>query len=148
MRQARLAFAGIGLIILAQLVWLPPISRYALTYYNPLLGGAPAAQQALLIGWGEGLESAGDFLNQLPNAADLASATLYSEPFRPNFRGRSLPLSRYEEADFLVHYVNMDQRDLLPTELETYVDSSSPVATVDLVGVRFAAVYALPRPEF
>ena len=40
---------------------------YYLTYFNPLSGGNRSAPQVLLVGWGEGLEKAADWLNQQPD---------------------------------------------------------------------------------
>jgi 4-amino-4-deoxy-L-arabinose transferase-like glycosyltransferase len=44
---------------------------YYLTYYNPVAGGSQRAPQAMLIGWGEGLDQAGRYLSQKPNSRRL-----------------------------------------------------------------------------
>ncbi|MBM3190690.1 MAG: hypothetical protein FJZ90_18475, partial [Chloroflexi bacterium] len=56
-------------LVLAQVMVLPH-APYYLTYYSSLLGGADAAVQTILVGWGEGLDEAARYLNALPDAAD------------------------------------------------------------------------------
>ncbi|MEP7190137.1 MAG: glycosyltransferase family 39 protein, partial [Roseiflexaceae bacterium] len=59
-----------GLLALLLALEIIPLARYHpyyLSYYNPLLGGGAAAQQALLIGWGEGMDQAGAYLSSRPD---------------------------------------------------------------------------------
>ena len=50
-----------------QLATLAYYHPYYLSYYNPLLGGGAAAQHALLIGWGEGMDQVGAYLSTRPD---------------------------------------------------------------------------------
>src|SRR5207248_348046 len=53
-----------GAFLLPLLVYpLATSLPYALTWYNPLAGGGPAAQAALMVGWGEGLDQVARYLN-------------------------------------------------------------------------------------
>ena len=45
---------------------------YYFTYYNPLAGGSMTAPEVLLVGWGEGLDTAAGWLKQQPDAAHRA----------------------------------------------------------------------------
>lgn len=147
-RRRNPADAAALLLLVVQVAWLPPLNPYPLTYYNPLLGGLPVARNVLLVGWGEGLEEAASRLNGLPGAEMAVAATLYSEALRANFRGTSLPLARYAEADYLVDYVNMEQRRLLPPALNAYVATVEPLASISIGEVPFAQIYQLPHIEF
>jgi hypothetical protein len=40
---------------------------YYLSYYNPLMGGPRKAPQVMQIGWGEGLDQAGRYLDRNPS---------------------------------------------------------------------------------
>lgn len=139
---------GGALLVAIQFAWLPPLRQYPLTYFNPMLGGLPAARRVLLVGWGEGLEEAANALNRLPAADTAVAATLYAEALRATFDGTSLPLARAAEADYLVDYINMEQRRLIPAEFSAYIASVEPLAVVSNDGVTLAAVYRLPRIEF
>ena len=139
---------AVGALLAAQLVWLPPVATYALSYYNPLLGGPSAARGAMPVGWGEGLERAAAFLNDRAGGDEVVTTTLYSEPLRANLDGISLPLGRFAEADVLVHYVNMEQRQLLPPELQRHVEATLPLWSYELDGVSLVRIYPLPPTEF
>jgi hypothetical protein len=147
-RKRGLALAGLGVAIGGQLLWLPPLAPYALAYYNPLTGGAPAARQAIPVGWGEGLERAAAALNARAGPLRPVAATLYSEPLQANLEGASLPLRRYAEAEVLVDYVNMDQRRLLPAELTAFQAATSPAWQFELDGVWLVRIFDLPRSTF
>jgi hypothetical protein len=45
---------------------------YFFHYYNPLVGGLDGAEDVMMIGWGEGFDQVGDWLNAQPNAEQLA----------------------------------------------------------------------------
>ena len=57
--------------------WSCPLAStypYPLAFYNPLLGGGPAAQRTVMIGNGEGLDQAARWLADQPDAANLRVA--------------------------------------------------------------------------
>ncbi|NJN65682.1 MAG: phospholipid carrier-dependent glycosyltransferase [Chloroflexaceae bacterium] len=54
-----LLFLSMSLLATITTAWYHP---YELAYYNPLVGGGSVAMQTILVGWGEGLEQAGDYL--------------------------------------------------------------------------------------
>jgi 4-amino-4-deoxy-L-arabinose transferase-like glycosyltransferase len=147
-RRRTLVGAAVGLLLLAQVVWLPPLAPYALAYYNPLAGGPTTAYQVIPVGWGEGLEQAAAALNARSEGDRPVVATLYSEPLRANLSGISLPLRRYAEAEVLVDYVNMEQRRLLPPALRAVTAATVPIWQLDLDGVTMVRIFDLPRSEF
>jgi 4-amino-4-deoxy-L-arabinose transferase-like glycosyltransferase len=94
-RRAQYILAGIALlaILLPSLVTYP----YYFTYLNPLVGGGYTAPQLINIGWGEGLDQAADYLNQLPGISNKTVAAWYSAQFAPFFNRR--PLQRSASPD-------------------------------------------------
>ena len=62
----RIAFVLVALLAFSLQVWpLVQAGRYPLAAYNPLVGGVRAAEHAIPIGWGDGLDVAGDDIRQL-----------------------------------------------------------------------------------
>jgi hypothetical protein len=75
-------------IIVAQALFALPTFPYYLTYYNPIMGGAARAPQVMMIGWGEGADEAGRYLDAKPNASELRVASGYTNgPLSYFFRG-------------------------------------------------------------
>ena len=140
------AAALIALACAAQAGALLSVQPYALAYYNPLLGGGPAAQRALLVGWGEGLDQVAAYLNAQPDAARARIAIYYPQVL--NFQGLVRgSVQRYGDpwrADYVVDYVSAAQRGQTPSE----VVGLEPRHTVQIGGIEYARVYQLapPRP--
>jgi hypothetical protein len=125
-----------------------------LTAYNPLLGGTPTATRTILVGWGEGLAETAHFLNDRPESASEGTAAWYGHSvFGPFYRGRRYDLlyevpsarSLYaNDVDFVVTYINQEQRQLLDTSIQQLLDQ--PIKTETWQGVPLAKVYAWPKP--
>ncbi len=119
---------------------------YPIAYYNPLLGGARAAQDVLLMGWGEGYDLAAEYLNGLPDAENSEAASKGVANFGPLFVGRfrSAPAFRPGRTDFVVLYKSQVQRRQEPLDqLEIYHDSPErqPIFTGSINGVEMVWVY-------
>jgi hypothetical protein len=119
-------------------VWITPWSQ---AYFNPLLGGSKAAEQAILVGWGEGLELAGERIRQREAPrCDATIAVMYSNitsafPCGTTTADASL-------ADYLVLYVNHRQR--LPGESLTNLRQRGQlVGVVAIRGIDYAEIYDL-----
>jgi len=134
------------IILILQTAFALPHHPYYLTYYNPLLGGPPKATQMLLVGWGEGLERAADYLNQHEEASQLKVATWYEQVFRPFFPGQTIPLEFYQPGtvDYVILYVNDLQRRLHPAVIDRYYGQIEPEYVVRLKGVDYALIYHAP----
>jgi len=140
----------VGVIALQAVVVLPHWPYY-FTYYNPVLGGGPAAVQTLMVGWGEGLDRAAAWLNDLPNAVDLRVVSWYSTTFEPFFKGQAIykleeeKISRSPKpglaADYVVLYVNQVQRELPSAGALQFFRASTPAFTVTLHGIDYAWIY-------
>ncbi|NWF61031.1 MAG: glycosyltransferase family 39 protein [Fischerella sp.] len=153
------SLAGRGYIVLflLQLVFLLPYHPYYLAYYNPLLGGGRVAQNIFMIGQGEGLEKAAQWLNQLPNVKETKVASWYSRYFSSYFHGQILPIDKrvpsgiqpWTQANRVVFYKNQLQRQLPEPKMLNYFAMQQPLYTVRLHDIDYVWVYPgpLPLPE-
>ncbi len=127
---------------------------YYFSYYNPLFGGATTAAQTMQVGWGEGLNEAATYLNNLPNSKSLKVVSWYSTTFEPYFHGQTIykideaKISRSPKpglaADYVIFYINQVQRRLPSEGGLAYFRQSPPVYTVTLNGLDYAWIYHAP----
>lgn len=139
------------LVVLAQAAFVLPHYPYYFTYYNPLMGGGPAAVRTMIVGWGEGLDQAARWLNTQPDAEDLDVVSWYSTTFEPFFHGHAIykieeeKISRTSKpglaADYVVLYVNQVQRELPSPGALQFLRAVSPAYTVTLRGIDYAWIY-------
>jgi hypothetical protein len=114
---------------------------HPLAAYNPLLGGAAGARQAILVGWGEGLEQVAAYLDRQPRADRLVATTTYWNVLRPLFRGTTAQPDEPAPLDYYVVYINMAQRDLVHPAVRRAIASRPPEFTAVVHGVEYAWVY-------
>lgn len=137
------------LLVAAQLGVGLPHFPYYLTYYNQLAGGGGAAQQALMTGWGEGLDAAARWINAQPNGKAARVVSWYNIGPLSYFLDSQAPTLDFwqgdfwTEADYAVVYVNQAQRDLPDAALLTYLQQYAPVHTVTFRGNALAWIYDL-----
>jgi 4-amino-4-deoxy-L-arabinose transferase-like glycosyltransferase len=117
-----------------QLLFTILAAPYYLTYYNPLLGGVKQAAMQVPVGWGEGLEQAATYLNNLPDAEFLTVSSWYSDMFHPYFVGQRASFSddgrAQLAADYVVFYINQIQRQKPYPGLVDYFQAKEPVFKV------------------
>jgi hypothetical protein len=149
-RPGWLAHAGAaGLILLVSLIWLRLAPHYG-AYFNPLLGGGPAAEGAFAFGQGEGLELAAQYLNRQEGAAASLAVTFYPSQFRYYFEGEATSLRRADWdktwlfADYIVLYISQVQRREPTADLVEFFLAQEPEYVARLGGVSFARVYRSP----
>jgi hypothetical protein len=140
----RLATVLVVVALAAQGVWLVVTQPYPIAAYNPLLGGTAVARQAIMVGWGEGLEQTAAYLNDLPNARRIVASTQYHHVLRLAFEGRTVRVPHPQSVDYYVVYVNMVQRSTVPIPVRQAMATSEPVYTATVNGVPFAWVYQGP----
>ncbi|MCL4300500.1 MAG: glycosyltransferase family 39 protein [Anaerolineae bacterium] len=163
--QGRYFFATGSNFLLAGLVGFQLISAilaapYYLTYYNPLLGGPERAAAQVPAGWGEGLEQAAGYLNNLPNAGSLTVSAWYSDIFAPYFVGQRASFAddgrAQLAADYVVFYINQLQREKPYPGLINYFRTHEPVFVVNIGptgrpseehGARWVEVYQAPAAQ-
>ncbi len=151
--------AGLPLLGALLLTGLQSVSVVAarpsyLDAYNALAGGARAASRVFIVGWGEGLAEAAAYLDQQPGAAGGHVASWYGQNvFGSFYRGQSYDLY-YDlrsaadlyahDVDYVVTYVNQDQRDLLDPSVRAHL--AGPLFTSQSSGVTLASVFGWPKP--
>ena len=148
------AGGALAVAAFAQSLLLWQAHPYPIAFYNPLLGGAAGAERAIMLGWGEGLEQSAAYLNAQPDAERLVASTHYHHVLRPMFRGTTVRTGEYLsergddaralQPDYFVLYVNMAQRDLVPTGVRRVMAAGPPVHTAFVHGVEYARVYRVP----
>jgi 4-amino-4-deoxy-L-arabinose transferase-like glycosyltransferase len=137
------ALAALGL---AQAALVVSVQPYPLSFFDPLLGGAPLARQAVVVGWGEGTDQVAAWLNSQPDADHLVASTLYNDLLNPVAHGSAVPLWEWQQADYFVDYVNMEQRQIGPALRRALAERGPPLETVWINGIVYARVYRIP-PE-
>jgi hypothetical protein len=139
---AYLVSAGFVLMLTANLAWYHP---YYLAYYNPLLGGSDQAPDTLLIGWGEGLELAHDYIAAQPDGCEKPVAVIYPIPSAfPCSDARSINSINSEtihEVNYVVLYINQLQRQIAPQSIAAVQEHAELVHTVVIHGVPYAYIY-------
>jgi 4-amino-4-deoxy-L-arabinose transferase-like glycosyltransferase len=130
---------------------------YYFTYYNPLAGGIKTAPQVLMFGWGEGLDEAGRYLSQKPEAESLQAASWYGYgSFSYFFPGQTIvipalpdvpqdALDRFLAADYLVIYSHQWQRNT-PASLLAAIKDWQPEHSIWLNGLEYARIYPTGQP--
>ncbi|MDX1522354.1 MAG: glycosyltransferase family 39 protein, partial [Anaerolineae bacterium] len=140
----RLLFYSV--LTLSALVILLPYVPYYFTYFNPLLGGSLTAPTWVKLGWGEGLDHVGRFLQRVDPGSRVGTA--YSSTVAPYFQGDLSGLDG-DRLDYVVLYAKQVQSGgspLLP-EVITYYRQTEPIYTVKLNGIRYADVYPGPAVQ-
>jgi 4-amino-4-deoxy-L-arabinose transferase-like glycosyltransferase len=163
--QGKRFFSPISNLLLAGLVVVQLVSAvlaapYYLTYYNPLLGGPERAVGQVPVGWGEGLEQAARYLNNLPNAQSLTVSAWYGDIFEPYFVGQRASFAddgrAQLAADYVVFYINQLQREKPYPGLIEYFRTHEPVFVVRMgltgrpsqeAGARWVEVYQAPAAQ-
>jgi 4-amino-4-deoxy-L-arabinose transferase-like glycosyltransferase len=150
-RSAWRAPAFLGAIAALQLASALPTFPYYLSYYNPLLGGSARASQTMMIGWGEGLDQAADYLNHQPDVQPGDAAAWYSVSFNLLTSAAAddipikLSLTQAEldallAKEYLVIYVHQWQRGTPQNLLDALADLE-PEHRVVINGIEYVRVY-------
>jgi hypothetical protein len=119
------------------------------------MGGNARAPQVMIIGWGEGLDQAARYLNQLPDAEDMRVMSYYPDgSFSYFFDGKTLALpDQWEDSgsdqlsgiDYAVLYAHQWQRQVPDANLLAYFDQLIPEHVVKIDGLEYAKIYNLAR---
>jgi 4-amino-4-deoxy-L-arabinose transferase-like glycosyltransferase len=147
------ALAGVVMLGAATSGWLAWNNYpYYLTYFNPMLGGTPAATRMITVGWGEGLDLAAAYLNQKPDAKNQKVQTWHKQSFAPYFAGTTLNFTKRREdvmsADYVVMYIDQEQRDLPDKKQLDFIRQNYVLEkTISLQGVDYARIYRSIRVE-
>jgi hypothetical protein len=157
LQSRRLLAAAVLGVVAVQLAVLLPSMPYYLTYFSPLVGGPVVAQRLLMVGNGELLDRAAEWLNEHGGADKVAGLSGYGPSFQPYFLGSVAyedarisasdpwPL---QDADYVVLYSSQIQRHV-PGHLADYFVPQQPLHTVRANGIDYARIYRGPavRPD-
>lgn len=149
--RGRQVAAAAGLLLAALLIVLPN-RPYYLNYYNPLIG---PADKVMMIGWGEGLDQAAQYLSRQPGIAGARVAAWYSVSFQWMYSHpvEDIPIaSQLSEAaladllsmDYLVIYVHQWQRGT-PQNLLDALAPLQPEHSVYISGQEYVRIYRLSK---
>ena len=125
---------------------------YFYNYYNPLLGGIERAKEVLVIGRGEGLDQAAEYLNTKPDVRKLKVFSWYNDgSFSYFFRGNSKPIDAFssletiKHADYVVLYFRQKQRQLPSPKFLAYFQNLTPEHVVTIDGIDYAWIYNMKQ---
>ncbi|NJP04400.1 MAG: phospholipid carrier-dependent glycosyltransferase [Chloroflexaceae bacterium] len=141
----QLMLTGVGTAVL--LLNLACYHPYAMAYYNPLLGGGSAAANVIPVGWGEGLDQAGAFLQQQFNGCDYPVATWFVPVLQPYSCTPVVPLDWASEpgrVDYAVLYIDQLQRNNRAEITHQLSATQPPLHRVVIHGIPYALIYQLP----
>jgi hypothetical protein len=138
------AIRAILLFILA----LPPLIAfpYYFPYFNPLLGGGLTAPRLVKIGWGEGLDQVGRWLDSQPDAPALRVGSYYASALAPFFSGKISDVTA-GGLDYVVLYRKQVQGGYPSPTILRYYEAAKPLQTVRLDGIEYAWVYPGPAVQ-
>ncbi len=134
----------ITLLIIAILgIHIFTYSPYSISYFNPLVGGGKVAQKAYVIGLGEGLDLAAEYLNKKSKSENLKVASWYSCSFKPFFKGKTYTEreAKRQDIDYIVLYINGIQRKLPAGLYEDYFLKKTPEKVIKIKNLEYAWIY-------
>ncbi len=118
---------------------------YYFTYYNPLAGGITSAEQAITLGWGEGMDlAAADLNDTAPPYPRVAS--WYQSTFAPYYRGEAISYAKEKgkvlAGERVIFYLNQKQRRFPDDAFFAYFERRSPpLKVISLHGVDYVWIY-------
>jgi hypothetical protein len=136
--RRRLVAVGVAAAALLTLhaVWIAP---WGLAYFDPLLGGGTTAERATLVGWGEGLEIAGEWIRQREAPSCDVKIGLKYYTLTSAFPCGTTT-NNLAAADYVALYVNQRQR-LEPNALRALRQRGTLVHTVTVRGMDYVEIY-------
>jgi 4-amino-4-deoxy-L-arabinose transferase-like glycosyltransferase len=141
----RLLKTPLTLVILVAMILIQALSAvtvhpYYLAYYNPIAFGGPShAADIMVIGWGEGMDQAAQYLNEKPNAENLTVAVQYIG-FEPFFKGRTVGMNSISTADYVVFYVCKVQRGF-DNDLWNQYKNAEPEKLIVINDITYCWIY-------
>lgn len=131
--------AAVGMAVHAVVV-----APWGLAYFNPLLGGSETAERAILVGWGEGLELAGERIAELEGpACDVDVVVNYTRLDSAFDCGRMT--NQVAGAEYFLLYVNHRQR-MTPEDLAALQARGRQLPPVRIRGIDYVQIYDLTAP--
>jgi 4-amino-4-deoxy-L-arabinose transferase-like glycosyltransferase len=138
----------VAVLVLIQAIGTLQHYPYYFTYMNPLLGGVDKGVEVVSVGWGEGLDQVGAYLETQPNPEDLSvmSVNAYG-PLSFYFSGTTIQMPEGEltpeflsNFDYVVIYILQWQYQYQKPLLDA-VEQLEPEHTITLNGLEYARIY-------
>jgi len=140
-RSAQYAIIGVLFLLLGLSALMT--HPYYLSYFNPLLGGSLTAPKLVKIGWGEGLDQAGNWVEDRPDAPALRVGSSYGSALAPFFSGKIRDV-RDGGLDYVIFYLKQSQGGYPSPSILRYFEAEQPLQTIELDGIEYARIYAGP----
>lgn len=146
----QIQLAGICALALYSLLWL---GDYSISSFNPLLGGLSTGSNTFLVGWGEGLEEAAEWLNQQPDITGVLVVSTSTRPLQPYLRPGAQSITPTdmelpEKAGYVVVYIRDIMRGPPEPPFDLYYERKTPNHVVSINGVEYVWIYQVaPRVE-
>lgn len=136
---AKLSIAGLVILQAGSLFSLHP---HYLSYVNPITQSFFGERR---LGWGEGLDLAADYINEMPGASELTVASYYPNEFANYFTGHAVPAHQHDHAnvDYVVVYRAMFERgeNAWETDVVNIYRPLSPVKIISISSTSMAWIY-------
>jgi len=123
------------------------LNPYQNAAYNWLAGGPATAKQAMVIGWGEGLDEAAERLSRVPGAEHLTVAVSRVTQFSDFFVGKTIRIEDSsldrpdgERADLVLFYISSVQVGKYDAVWERFKDRE-PFYTLTINRIPYVRVY-------
>lgn len=141
----RRVLVWVGLLLLLSAPALTTFPYY-LPYFNPLLGGALTAPHLVKIGWGEGLDKVGAWIEGQADASALRVGSFYASALSPFFSGNIAEVTS-GGLDYVVLYRKQAQGGYPSPTILRYFEGEQPLATVRLSGIDYAWIFPGPAMQ-
>lgn len=120
------------------------VAPLGMSYFNPLLGGSRTAEDALLMGLGEGLDEAFALVEEdAPDGCRATEVRVQGWLMTPELWACDDVTAEGDDADYVVLYITHNQR-AEAAELEELREGRELLGTVEVRGVTYAEVYGPP----
>ncbi|NJN66216.1 MAG: phospholipid carrier-dependent glycosyltransferase [Chloroflexaceae bacterium] len=139
------AGAALSVVVAACLTLLVYHPDY-LSYYNPLVGGSAHAPALVLVGAGEGLDRAADWLNAQPDIGHGEVAT-WSPPILQSYLAAPVTWQgdlKTGRVNYLVVYLSQVQTGREQQYIRSVHGRCAPIHIVRLHGIPYAWIYERP----
>lgn len=139
---------GLWAGLLLTSLWLAmPHHPYYYTYWNPLLGGGPAAVKILPVTFRLGIDPLVDYLNTFPDAAQLSLSgppVELDQDCQVIFSGTCTDSPHFLSSDYfwLTRYAR--QHKLILANIQTIIPDVQLTRTFSQAGVEYAWLYKMP----
>jgi len=129
-------------LLTMQIFHVASLHPHELSYVNPITRLWIGERR---LGWGEGLDLAAAYLNNLPQADTLTVASYYPSEFQSNFVGHTVPIHQHDSpsVDYVIIYRAMFERgeSAWETDVVNMYSPQTPLKVITIGAVPMAWIY-------